>query len=223
MKKLFLILSLFSLALFSQISEDEKEEMERKFGGFGKADRLHIQFFNDIWMKLPDSGDYKTYNPGFNTYILLEKKFGSSPFSVAGGLGVSAHNFNFQAEMRKDSNDVVEFHPFAEKKDKYKLVLSYVDIPVEFRYRSKGKNVFRFYIGGKFGLMVGNHTKMIDEGLKIKSYNISNLLPFRYGLTMTVGYKLFNVFAFYSLSPLFEKNKGPQMYPISIGISIIPF
>lgn len=222
MKNFFLLLSVVSVFLFAQ-ENPEKEEMEKRYGGFGKSDRLHVQFFNDVWMNLPDSGSYSWYNPGFNLNIFNEFKFGSSNFSFAIGGGLGVHNFHFQAEMLKDSNDVITFHPFADKKDKYKLVLSYVDLPIEFRYRTKGDNVFRLYIGGKVGYMMSNHIKLVDNGLKTKTYNISNLLKYRYGLTLTVGYKLINVYAYYSLSSLFEKDKGPDMYPISIGISFIPF
>jgi hypothetical protein len=224
MKNVFWMLSLVSVFLFAQETQNnDKEEMEKKYGGFGKSDRFHLQIFNDVWMNLPDSGTYSWYNPGLNLNLFQEFKFGSSNFSFAVGAGISAHNFRFQAEMLKDSNDYITFHPFAEKKDKYKLVLSYVDLPIEFRYRTKGENIFRVYVGGKIGYMMSNHIKMVDEGLKTKTYNISNLLKYRYGLTLTVGYKLINIYAYYSLSHLFEKNKGPEMYPISVGISFIPF
>ena len=84
-------------------------------------------------------------------------------------------------------------------------------------------NVFRFSIGGKIGYMVNNHIKFVSEGLKIKSYNIKDVNPLRYGVTARVGYKMYNLFVYYSLSTLFEKDKGTEMAPLSIGISIIPF
>jgi hypothetical protein len=57
----------------------------------------------------------------------------------------------------------------------------------------------------------------------VKFREIENLESFSYGPTMHIGYKWFHVTGYYSISKLFIKNKGPQMYPISIGFVLMPY
>lgn len=56
-----------------------------------------------------------------------------------------------------------------------------------------------------------------------KKKKINYLEKNRYGFTGRIGYKWLNLWGYYQLSTLFQKTKGPEMYPISIGITIIPF
>lgn len=220
MKNIFLLtLALaFSMSLFAQ--EEEFETSSR----FGKSDRLMIDFYNDIWQNAPDSSEIKGYCPGASVNIMQDFAFGSSNFSFAIGLGIGTHNLHSNSYLIKDSDtDYMTFEKYIDKPKKNKLVLAYVDIPLEVRFRTKRQNVFRFAIGGKFGYNINNHIKYIDKYVKRKHYNIDYINPLRYGLTARVGYKMFNFYLYYGLSTLFEANKGPEMAPLSVGISFIPF
>ena len=48
-----------------------------------------------------------------------------------------------------------------------------------------------------------------------------NVNPFRVSLTARMGYGWFNVFATYSLTQLFEDGRGPELYPFTIGITLL--
>ncbi|MFW5974790.1 MAG: hypothetical protein ACOCQ6_01140, partial [Bacteroidota bacterium] len=61
------------------------------------------------------------------------------------------------------------------------------------------------------------------EKIKIKEKDLDNTNSLRYGPTIRLGYKWIDLFAYYSLTPAFEENKGPEMYPVSIGISVVKF
>ena len=112
-----------------------------------------------------------------------------------------------------------------------KLSTAYIDVPLELRYRTKPNdkgNSFKVALGVKGGFLLSNYTKFIGQGnnfgvsstsTKYKKYDIPNIAKFRYGATVRIGYGPFNINAFYSLSPLFDKNAGPQITPISVGIS----
>ena len=54
-------------------------------------------------------------------------------------------------------------------------------------------------------------------------YNIDNMLRYRYGMTLRIAFNKFAIHGFYSLTPLFVKEKGDQLYPISVGVSWIRF
>ena len=77
-------------------------------------------------------------------------------------------------------------------------------------------------------MLISSHTKYVGEGMsfgtyqdkmKVKHYSVPNINKFRYGVTARFGYGPFNLIAYYSLSKLFEDNLGPELTPISVGIS----
>lgn len=222
MKHLLIILIAlsFSINLFAQEEETEFTGGSR----LGKADRINIDIYSDMWLNAPDSLSIRGYNPGAAANILFRVPFGSSKFSFAGGLGIGTHNLHTDGSLYKDSVGASLFEPFPSTQEytKNKLVFSYIDVPIEFRFRSTGENVFRISIGGKIGYLINNHNKYVAEGVKSKYFNFDNVNPLRYGLTFRVGWKHYNLFCYYGLSTLFEEGKGPDMVPISFGISLIP-
>jgi hypothetical protein len=56
-----------------------------------------------------------------------------------------------------------------------------------------------------------------------KKVRIPNVSKFRYGVSLRLGYKWLNFWGYYQLSSVFDKGKGPEMYPISIGVSLMPY
>lgn len=58
---------------------------------------------------------------------------------------------------------------------------------------------------------------------KYKDKDDFNTNPFRVSLTARAGYGWFNVFATYSLTPLFENGKGPKLYPFTVGVTLLGF
>lgn len=49
------------------------------------------------------------------------------------------------------------------------------------------------------------------------------LLPYRAAAAVRIGYGSLNLFAEYSLTPFFEKNKGPELTPLTVGLTIVGF
>ncbi len=58
---------------------------------------------------------------------------------------------------------------------------------------------------------------------KEKDKQSFNTNPFRVSLTARVGVGWFNVFATYSITPLFENNRGPELYPFTVGVTLLGF
>jgi hypothetical protein len=68
-------------------------------------------------------------------------------------------------------------------------------------------------------------TKYQLDGVKYEErrksdFQINNL---RYGLTARLGLKYLRFFANYDLVSLFQKDRGPELYPVSMGITLISF
>jgi len=252
MKKIMLIALCLTFA-YSLSAQDKEDKKKTTLGRLSQADRVVVDVFTDMWIMkgaANDSIDPKQINRGANVYIMKEFPFGTSNFSFAVGLGVSCHNlysnaipmknYTFDTLGSKVYDGTTVFKKIPEKSpDGYqdihyrnnKFTVVYADIPLEFRFRLKN-NAFKFYLGGKFGLMLGNHTKYHGDNfnevyptptIKYKEYKIANVNTVRYGITVRTGWKWIQAYAFYSLSDLFKKDKGPDMYPISVGLTISPY
>lgn len=252
MKKIMFVA--LCLVLSYSLSAQDKEDLKKAtYGKLKQADRFVVDVFTDMWMlkgAAKDSIDPKQINRGANVGIMHEIPFGASNFSFAVGLSVGCHNLYSDATpMKNYTHDslgakiydrttvfkkIPQFSTDGKQEINFKnnkFTVIYADIPLEFRFRLKN-NAFKFYLGGKFGVMMGNHTKYNGDNyneayptptIKEKEYKIANVNSVRYGLTVRTGWKWIQVYGYYSLSNLFKKDKGPDMYPISVGLTISPY
>jgi hypothetical protein len=70
---------------------------------------------------------------------------------------------------------------------------------------------------------LGSHTKVVyhnDGKQKDKNRDDFNLNALRYGVTARAGYEMVQVYGTCWLSPMFEKGKGPVLYPFEIGLAL---
>ncbi len=250
MKKILLML-VGCFLVFAASAQDKEDIKKGTFGKLTQADRVVFNIFTDIWMNVPgDSMSVKKINRGADFYIMKEFPFGKSNFSFAVGLGVGCNNLYSNAMPVKsftldtlgvknyDGTTVFKkipsFSPDGKQEINFKnnkFTTVFLDIPLEFRYRMKN-NAFKIYLGGKIGLMLSNHTKYNGDNynedyptgnIRFKEYKIANVEKYRYGVTARIGWKWIQVYGYYSLSKLFKKDKGPDMYPISVGLTISPY
>ena len=245
----FLLAVLFSNAAFAQetvttenaTEAKEVEEFQELKSKVNKAkDRVVLDFTYDMLLNTPDSVSTKGFSRGFNVYFMYDVVLGKSRFSVAPGLGLGTNNYFHNNNITSDSLGTY-FTKISDNIDskKNKINLTYVDIPVEFRFRSKPNaknNSWKLAAGIKAGIIIQSKWKYKGEEIraekldnpsfasgsevKFKEFNIENLNRFRYGLTLRGGYGMWNAFIYYSLSDLFEDGRGPRMTPLSFGISI---
>ncbi len=202
-----------------------------------KKDQLILSFniYSDIWQNAPDYMKIRTINQGTDICIMYNTPFGKSNFSFSAGLSIGSHNLYSDAIPEIDTTNKTIFSPIADSIDysKNKLTVAYLDIPVEFRFKIKNKNdkSFKIALGFKAGRLINSYTKYrgddylfgTDKKLNVKFQDIKNINLYRYGITGKIGYEWINIMVYYSLTNLFEKDKGPEMYPISVGISFASF
>jgi hypothetical protein len=223
MKKLILaiIISLLFSSLYSQ-SVTESTAIKRF--------SLGADIFTDIWMNHPP-GDIgvRTINQGVNVFGMYNFPLGESNFHFAIGLGMGFHNFYTKGPIEDIKADTIVYVPQPDTLllRKYKLGLSYVDLPIEFRFKNLKK--FRFALGFKVGYLLDAKTKYKGERMDkanvvIKEKQVSNVETFRFGPTVRLGWNWISLYAYYQISHVFENNRGPEkLYPISVGITLLPF
>ena len=164
----------------------------------------------------------------FQTSIEL----GHSNVHLFTGLGITWNNYRFENNIVLDNGSTtvayVDSTPGVQH-IKSKLVASYLTAPVmlEVFTSRRMKHAFHLGAGMMFGFRLGSHTKQkisVDgDASKIKQFDDFNLSPFRYGFRVAIGYGKFNVFADYYASTLFRNNRGPVLYPINAGITLVGF
>ncbi len=224
MKKIFILL--FCFIAFNAFTQVVNEKTKKLF-------TLGFDVYTDMWQDVPSTVEPKTINPGVNIFGTYNFIFGESNFSFSPGIGLGIHNM-FNSSFLQTNNDSSYFVPIEEAMPelsykKSKFVAPYLDIPLEIRFKSESE--FRIAVGFKFGFLLRSYTKYkgddylseLNNTTIYKKKMIQHLEKNRYGFIGRIGYKWLNIYGYYQLSTLFVKDKGPEMYPISIGITVIPF
>jgi hypothetical protein len=197
---------------------------------------IGVGLYTDIMLNVPSNVKCWAINRGATVFGTYNIPFGKSDYSFAIGLALSSHNIygNFVVNSTPDSTSLIKI-PDSVSYKRSKMTLAYGEIPIEFRFKSKSK--ISVGVGFKVGILLGsfwkykgdgpivtaNYTLNTTEKHRAKFYGIDNLEQFTYGPTLRVGYKWANLYGYYMLSHLFTKDRGPDMYPISVGFVLMPF
>ncbi len=147
-------------------------------------------------------------------------------FGLVTGLGFSFSDYTFDRAItiEKENGDgmivPVPLDPNGLKKSK--LTMTYLTAPLMLEIKTPLRmGGSRLYIAGGVigGVNIGAHTKYKYRKDKEKYRSNFHLNTFKYEFTGRIGFGDFCVFANYSMTPLFKDGKGPELYPLMIGIS----
>ena len=155
----------------------------------------------------------------------------SEYFKLATGLGIEWNNYIFTNNIRltSDSAKIYGYTDTLIKFDKTKLGLTYLNLPILFQINtnSNPKDAFHLSFGVIISYNIRAKTKLVynvnDKTNRDKVVGDYHVNPLRYGITARVGYGKFKVFANYNLSSLFVKDEGPDLYPFTVGVTVISF
>ncbi len=229
MKKniLVFVLGLFALSTFAQtVSESTIKKVS-----------IGYDLYNTFWMNLEniDGSDVNSrlVNQGVNVFAMYNHELNENGLSVAAGLGISSENLFVKDQHVEDIHaDVVAFTPLSEglTASRSKMNFTYLDIPLELRFKTDKD--LRFGLAFKFGVLLDSKTlykgdAINNDGLVYVAYDknkkINQLEEYRFGIQLRAGYKWVQAFGYYSLNKVFIADKGPQMYPIHVGVTFMPF
>jgi len=228
MKKIFFIL--FIALNYSYINSDAQNIINSDSSKMPN-DQLVINILSNTWLNSPSNIKLMPVSIGSEVYFMTPVIGKYSVFSIAIGAGVGVNNIHYNA-LPYDSMEITNFKPIpgGYEYEKNKITTSYIDIPLEIRFRTHPnikKRNFKVALGGKFGYLISNYIKYSGEDFRIlsnkhvkfKEYNINNVIPYRYGVFLRVGYGKINLIVNYTLSQLFTNGKGPDVIPVSFGFS----
>src|SRR6185369_6249573 len=223
MKKIpFLFLLLASLHSMAQAPEKKPMRLP---GFAAKQDRLILNLNWDNWLNASSGIETKAFRSrGFSFLLMNEKVLGQGNMAIGFGLGFSSQNVHSNAFPTYNADRSKTFlTPLTSDYDLNKLSLNYLDAAIEIRCRTdenEARKRLKISVGIKGGILLQSHTKNEDDVVeKVKLYNIKNLNQFQTGIITRIGYGHWGISGYYSLMNLFEDGKGPDVVPVSIGLS----
>lgn len=220
MKKVLVIaFTLISVLLVAQ----DKERVKKRRHRLLSEDAVVLDITSNMWRNAPQGIIQQPFKSlGFNLSFFFDKPLGYSPFAIAIGISYAVeHVQNNGVFIYSNSTHVTSIAPLQVPYISNRFTSEWFDIPLELRLRTKGRGPFRLYIGAKAGVNITNYHQFIDHDTKTRDYKVRNLNVYRYGVYARIGYAMLNLYSYYSLSDMFERGNGPQLAPISVGVSFL--
>lgn len=196
------------------------EGVELGINGFDKPD--YTMYNGNEFMAL-DQG--KSMEVDLNFYQLNIGLY-KSYMGLVSGMGLSFNSYRFEEPYTfvRETQRIEPVLLDTENLSKTKLAVSYLQVPLLLEFQVPvNQNEGRLYIqaGVVGGIKIGSHTKVKYGDDKEKDRSGFHLNAFKYAATARIGYKDIGLFGSYSLTPLFESGKGPELTPFTIGISFL--
>lgn len=141
------------------------------------------------------------------------------------GLGFKWNNYKFRntnTVLVSDSTPLYFFDDVTKNNKLSKLTTCYLIVPVmlELQFPVNNEEIY-LTAGVEGGLKLNSWTKIVSNSkAKTKDNSDFHVNTWDCRAAVKLGYGDFGVYGSYSLMPLFEKNKGPELYPITVGVSL---
>jgi len=187
-------------------------------------------------------------NPFDLNVSLYKNKIG---FTTGLGFQISNYYFTGDYVMLKDSATLVAYRvqdqqgQYAGMKVN-KMVVSYLNVPLLFEFqtnRFRRMSSFHVTLGVIGGLRIGSYTKQVyeekegtfylvdEQGKQVASFEMDHhtvhdrgayhLSPFKVDAAFRIGWSHLNLFSTYSLTRMFQKDQGPELYPFTVGLTLL--
>ena len=223
---------------YKEDKEDKKKKKDKPnsiWSGFELGINGWLNSDNSLNMDSVNSNFGLNYGKSiavnFNLWEVNAKIIKNNVFLTT-GLGSEINNYRFEKNVRMigNSNPLELQVEDSVKYIKSKFTIGYLNAPLYLTFATnpikKGKRIFispGVTAGWRFTSY--NKRKIEVDGDESKSRNKDefNLNPFRVNASLRVGYGDFVLFANYALTDLFQRGKGPDITPFSVGVRVVGF
>lgn len=192
-----------------------------------REDQFYFGFTYNILQDKPEGFDQDKFSSGIAFGFLRDMPINKKrTFAIAAGLGYTINNFNQNLSITKvDGQPAYSIIGSDISYDKNKLILHYVDVPIEFRWRTstpQSHKFWRIYTGLKFSYLIFDRYKFDGNGQKYTISNNKDLNKFQYGAYLALGYNTWNFNIYYGLNPIFKSaeidGKPIDMRTLNMGL-----
>jgi hypothetical protein len=149
------------------------------------------------------------------------------------GFGIDYHQYSFANKTRLDPDTnytwgyIDSTQNYTYRKNRLRATYLQVPLLLEFNTSNRPSKTFHIAFGVVGQYLVGSRTKLLLEQdrneIVLTRKDSYNLNPFMAKAHVNFGYRGWTIFAEYSLTPLFQADKGPELKPFAVGLRVIPF
>lgn len=181
-----------------------------------REDQFYFGITYNILQNRQTGVSQNKFTPSFSLGFLRDMPINKNrTVAIAAGIGYTINNYN-QNIFISETNGVPEYNIIDSETDydKNKLTLHYIDVPVEFRWRTStpDSHIFwRIYTGFKVGYLVYDRSKYQDGNAKIIVTNNKDFNKLQYGTYIAVGRNTWNFTAYYGLNTIFSAQQNPTI------------
>ena len=192
-----------------------------------REDQFYFSFTYNI-LNQKDAGiSQNKFSPGVSIGFLRDMPINEDrTIAIAVGLGYALNNYNYNLIASNTGSDVgYSLVGTDSGYDKNRLSLHFVELPIEFRWRTstyESHKFWRVYTGIKFGYLFYDRAIYEDGNGKEIVTNNPDLNKFRYGVYLATGYNTWNFNIYYGLNPVFKSatldGEKLDMRTLNIGL-----
>ena len=196
-----------------------------------------------------DNNEQYTVRPWGSWYVAIMPTWQThigGKFALDYGAGISWYNFKFQDPrtrlIKGDDGVIFDQWDVELQSSKSKLTVAHLNahlVPVfDFGYRTSKRvyddgfeqkrtrfrrNGFRIGAGAYVGTRIDTYQKLVWRGTghksKLRERDNFYVNRLRYGARFLLGFSEVDIFVNYDMSTLFAKDRGPELNPITFGLS----
>lgn len=182
---------------------------------------------NDEWIELDHRHSLSWRFNLFEQKIRIVKDYAGIITGVS--LVYNSYSFDKNVALFSNSDSTFAVLDTVAQYSKNKLRATYLQVPLllEFNTSNDPERTFHVAAGIIGGWKIGSQYKQKFESegkeYKVKVSDDFNLSPLTLDATARIGYRNLTLFATYGLTSLFKDDKGPEVYPVTVGLSLVPF
>ncbi len=193
-----------------------------------KYDRLLFDITYNDWVG--DRGPFKLKGPsmGMNVSFMFDfplDKNGTVSFAVGPQYGFynTRHDLAYQFNFEEDYT-TFDIQQNAGDMGMIKAVGNYLQVPIEFRFRTKGWQHFKFHIGGRIGYLFAFNEKSKwqenDVSYVRKDYSTPDISRLLYSAHIRFGIRNWAIYASYNFNPMFKNEQSTKLNQFQLGLTI---
>jgi len=199
-----------------------KKKFDPHWSGFGMS---FINFDNLKGADLKQSISYSFVLNLMEYYVPIDRYH----WLFVTGMGIDWSRYHFKGNTGLTEKDGITFFEPSPEEVNYKsskLLSYYITLPLLLEYQTKISKKRDFFVsGGLVGYIKCYSKSQVEyrtsEGKKQENKGRDlNILPVNARFMLQIGIDDISLFGYYSPFSLFKKDKGPEIYPVGVGLML---
>lgn len=237
MRQLYIFLACFCLAFpaLAQVIEPIKQDtiaiptdsVPEFADPYYREDQFYATINYNLIQGKPTGYSQYSFSTGLGIGFLRDMPINKRRnHSVALGVGYSYNNIKHNLTVKNSGGATVYAIEPEGSFDKNKLVLHYLEVPLELRWRNSDSishQFWRVYVGFKASYLFYDKAQyQSDTEGTIKITNDANMNKLQYGAYISAGWNTWNFYGYYGFTPLYDTamidGERLKVHAVKIGL-----